>query len=79
MPAALTRRQDEVLRLAAAGLTAAESARRMGLSVHTVRRHRKLAYRVLGARNKTEAATALWRREQGGEHGGGYPAGQGGR
>jgi DNA-binding NarL/FixJ family response regulator len=47
----LTRRELEVLRMAAAGHTSREIAARLGLSVETVRSYRKSMMRKLGVRN----------------------------
>lgn len=58
---ALSARQAEVIRLAAAGLTMDGTARRLGISVNTVKRYRRDAFWKLGARNRTEAAVALYR------------------
>jgi DNA-binding CsgD family transcriptional regulator len=49
----LTPRQKEILDLVAAGLTSKEIAARLGLSVHTVRQHRK---RMLEKFNVSNAA-----------------------
>jgi DNA-binding CsgD family transcriptional regulator len=53
--AALTVRQREVLRLLATGLSVKGIARELGLSIGTVKTHLAQAYRILGARNRTEA------------------------
>jgi DNA-binding CsgD family transcriptional regulator len=57
--AALSDRQLEILRLAAAGLTNARIARRLFVSVATVERHCTLAYRALGVRNRAQALGVL--------------------
>ena len=44
----LTRREDETLRLLAAGLSTREAAERMGVTIHTVRAHLKSAARKTG-------------------------------
>lgn len=55
----LTPRQRSILELAAAGLTNAQIARRLFLSVATVERHCTLAYRALGVRNRAQALGLL--------------------
>lgn len=55
MKLAVTRRQRDVLEAAAEGLTAAETARRIFVSVETVRTYRKQAMAALNARNMTHA------------------------
>jgi two-component system nitrate/nitrite response regulator NarL len=54
--AALTPRELEVLELVAAGLTNAEAARRLQLTVHAIKFHLAEIYRRLGVTNRTEAA-----------------------
>lgn len=51
----LTARQQEVLRLVAEGRPTKDIARRLGLSVSTVKAHLAAAYRSLGAHNRVEA------------------------
>lgn len=51
--AALTARQTEVVRLAALGLTAKETARRLGISKTTVDEHLTEARRRVGATTKS--------------------------
>ncbi len=53
--AALTSRQQDVLRLLAEGRSSKDIARRLGLSVSTVKAHLAAAYRSLGAHNRVEA------------------------
>lgn len=53
---ALTARELEVLELVAAGLTNAEAARRLELTVHAIKFHLAEIYRRLGVTNRTEAA-----------------------
>ncbi|WP_305788025.1 response regulator transcription factor [Symbioplanes lichenis] len=50
---ALTARQTEVVRLAASGLTAKETARRLGISKTTVDEHLTEARRRVGATTKS--------------------------
>jgi DNA-binding NarL/FixJ family response regulator len=54
-PDRLTAREVEVLRLLTGGLTNAEIAATLVISVHTVERHLANAYRKIGARNRAEA------------------------
>lgn len=58
---ALTRREHEVARLIAAGLTTKEIAGRLGRSVHTVRHHGEHVFRKLGVRTRSAVAATLWR------------------
>ena len=59
-PAAdLSPRQRQVAAFAAAGATAKEIGETLGISSHTVRRHLRVAHRVLGTRNRVELARAL--------------------
>jgi DNA-binding CsgD family transcriptional regulator len=51
----LSLRQAQVLRLVAAGASDAAVAEQLGLSPRTVQKHLQLAYRTLGARNRTDA------------------------
>jgi len=55
----LTRRQGDILDLAAQGLTDKEVAVRLSLSVSTVRSHLERFYRANGVRNKAQAI-AVW-------------------
>jgi DNA-binding CsgD family transcriptional regulator len=57
--AELTGRQQEVARLAAAGLTSKEIAGRLSVSVRTVDNHLLRAYGTLGITSRAELATAL--------------------
>jgi DNA-binding CsgD family transcriptional regulator len=52
----LSRRELEVLDLAATGLTNGEIAIRLRLTVHAVKFHLAAVYRKLGVHNRTEAA-----------------------
>jgi DNA-binding CsgD family transcriptional regulator len=58
---ALTPRELEVLQMISSGLTNAEAARRMQLSVHAIKFHLAGVYRRLGVTNRTEAAVAYLR------------------
>ena len=58
---ALTPRELEVLQMIAFGMTNAEAARRMHLSVHAIKFHLAAIYRRLGVNNRTEAAVAYLR------------------
>lgn len=55
----LTTRQREVLSLVAEGLTNTQIARRLFLAESTVKQRLRGAYKLLGVRNRTEAAR-LW-------------------
>jgi DNA-binding NarL/FixJ family response regulator len=54
-------RQREVLGLVAEGLSNAEIARRLYLAESTVKQHLRKTYRILGVKNRREAAVALLR------------------
>jgi DNA-binding NarL/FixJ family response regulator len=54
-PLPLTARQQDVLRLLAEGRATKDIARRLGLSVSTVKAHLAAVYRSVGARNRLEA------------------------
>jgi DNA-binding NarL/FixJ family response regulator len=54
-PAGLTRREVEVLRLVAAGLTDAQVAERLVLSVRTIHSHVRSIYRKLGVSSRAAA------------------------
>jgi DNA-binding CsgD family transcriptional regulator len=56
----LTRRQNELLRLLAAGHTNAQIARRLGISEGTVRTHLENIYEKLGVSSRTAAVTRAW-------------------
>lgn len=58
---ALTPRELEVLQVIAFGLTNAEAAQRLHLSVHAIKFHLASIYRRLGVANRTEAAVAYLR------------------
>lgn len=57
----LTRRQTEVLRLVAEGLSNQEIAGKLWLSVETVRRHMSGLLHALQVNNRTKAAAWAWR------------------
>ena len=63
---ALTARELEVLEMIAGGLTNAEAARRLDLSVHAIKFHLAAIYRRLGVTNRTEAAVMYFRSMNGG-------------
>jgi DNA-binding NarL/FixJ family response regulator len=63
---ALTPRELEVLEMIAGGLTNAEAARRLDLSVHAIKFHLAAIYRRLGVTNRTEAAVTYFRSMNGG-------------
>jgi DNA-binding NarL/FixJ family response regulator len=52
----LSFRETEVLRLAALGLTNAETASRLGITTYGIKFHLAAIYRKLGVANRTEAA-----------------------
>jgi DNA-binding CsgD family transcriptional regulator len=54
-PQSLSHREQEVLRLLAAGESNRQIARRLGLSPHTVERHVANVYRKIGARGRADA------------------------
>jgi DNA-binding NarL/FixJ family response regulator len=60
--AALSVRQREILGYVVEGLSNAEIGRRLDLSESTIKQHLRAVYKVLGVRNRTEAAKAM--REQ---------------
>jgi DNA-binding NarL/FixJ family response regulator len=55
LPAGLTAREIDVLRLVAVGLSDAEAARRLFLSVRTVNAHLRSIYRKLGVSSRVAA------------------------
>lgn len=57
--ALLTRREHEVMRCIAAGLSNGEIARRLWIEVPTVRKHLEHVYDKLGVRNRTAAVASL--------------------
>ena len=52
----LSRRELDVLRHVASGLSNPETASTLNLSRHTVKQHTSAVYRKLGVRNRAEAA-----------------------
>ncbi len=62
---ALTPRELEVLQMIAVGMTNAEAARQMHLSVHAIKFHLAAIYRRLGVNNRTEAAVTYLRSTNG--------------
>jgi DNA-binding NarL/FixJ family response regulator len=60
-PATLTPRELEVLELISSGLTNAEAARRLQVSVHAIKFHLAAIYSRLGVANRTEAAVTYLR------------------
>jgi DNA-binding CsgD family transcriptional regulator len=56
LPDGLTRREAEVLRLLATGLTNRQIGDQLVLSIHTVVRHLNNAYAKVGAPNRADAA-----------------------
>jgi DNA-binding NarL/FixJ family response regulator len=57
----LTPRELEVLELVSGGLTNAEAARRLQVSVHAIKFHLAAIYGRLGVANRTEAAVTYFR------------------
>jgi DNA-binding NarL/FixJ family response regulator len=55
----LSARQREILELVVEGLSNAEIAGRLYLSESTIKQHLRAAYKVLGVRNRTEAAKTM--------------------
>ena len=53
---ALTPRELEVLQLISSGVTNAEAARRLQISIHAIKFHLTAIYSRLGVSNRTEAA-----------------------
>jgi len=59
--ARLTPRELQVLEMISFGLTNAEAARRLNVSVHAIKFHLAAIYSRLGVTNRTEAAVAYLR------------------
>jgi DNA-binding NarL/FixJ family response regulator len=55
----ISARQREILELVVEGLSNAQIAWRLHLSESTIKQHLRAAYKVLGVRNRTEAAKAM--------------------
>jgi DNA-binding NarL/FixJ family response regulator len=60
----LSPRKQEILGMVAEGLSNAQIARRSFLSESTIKQHLRTVYKVLGVKNRTEAATVFRRSEQ---------------
>jgi DNA-binding CsgD family transcriptional regulator len=60
----LSARQREILELAAEDLSNAQIARRLFITESTVKQHLHKAYKILGVRNRREAAKFLGRKDQ---------------
>jgi DNA-binding CsgD family transcriptional regulator len=60
----LSARQREILELAAEELSNAQIARRLFITESTVKQHLHKAYKILGVRNRREAAKFLGRKDQ---------------
>lgn len=68
----LTAREEQVVRLIAAGKTRKETARELGISPHTVRTHLQRVYSRLGVRSNVELANWLAQQDDGVLPGQGY-------
>jgi DNA-binding NarL/FixJ family response regulator len=55
----LSARQGEILEMVVEGLSNAEIGGRLHLSESTIKQHLRAAYKLLGVRNRTEAAKAM--------------------
>jgi DNA-binding NarL/FixJ family response regulator len=55
----LSARQREVLEMVVEGLSNAEIAKRLYLSESTIKQHLRATYKLLGVRNRTEAAKTM--------------------
>lgn len=62
----LTSRQREILGLVAQGMTNAQIAKELFLSEYTIKQHLRAAYKLLGVRNRVEAARIFSRSQEGG-------------
>jgi DNA-binding NarL/FixJ family response regulator len=62
----LTLREREVLHMISNGMTNAEAARQLHVSVHAIKFHLAAIYRRLGVANRTEAAVTYLRWNSGG-------------
>jgi DNA-binding NarL/FixJ family response regulator len=63
----LSERKLEILELVAEGLSNAQIARRLSVSESTVKQHLRVAYKVLGAKNRREAGGFIWLAQQPGQ------------
>jgi DNA-binding CsgD family transcriptional regulator len=61
----LTPRELEVLQMISFGVSNAEAARRLNVSVHAIKFHLAAIYNRLGVSNRTEAAVTYLRSENG--------------
>jgi DNA-binding NarL/FixJ family response regulator len=61
----LSARQGEILEMVVEGLSNAEIAGRLYLSESTIKQHLRTAYKVLGVRNRTEAANLMREKARG--------------
>ena len=61
-PAALTRREREIVGLLAEGRSNAEIASALWIAPGTVRKHLENVYAKLGVRTRTAAVARFWRR-----------------
>ena len=59
----LSQRETQVLAMASTGLTNAQMAARLDVTVHAVKFHLASIYRKLGVGNRTEAAAVYLRRD----------------
>jgi two-component system nitrate/nitrite response regulator NarL len=65
LPAVLSPREAEVLGMVASlGLTNAQIAEQLHVSIHAIKFHLAAVYRKLGVANRTEAAVAFTRASQ---------------
>ena len=66
--AALSPRELQVLAMTATGMTNAETASRLDVSVHAIKFHLAGIYRKLGVSNRTEAAGVYYRHVNASRH-----------
>ncbi len=66
----LTPRQREILDLVVEGMTNAQIAKRVFLSESTIKQHLRAAYKLLGVRNRTEAAMLVRKNARNGAYDG---------
>ncbi|MBX2817928.1 MAG: helix-turn-helix transcriptional regulator [Saprospiraceae bacterium] len=55
-PGDISKREKEILKLLAEGLSNHEMATHTGLSINTIKTHLKRIYKKIGARNRADAA-----------------------